>query len=49
MNYKIYYDYDEDHNLEEEFEGAHTELLDYIKAMRRQGCYNIEAVALEQD
>lgn len=55
MKYKIYYDYSsalmdyEDTDLEEEFEGTHAELLDYIKAMRREGCYNIEAVAMEQD
>ena len=30
----------------EQFEGSHMELLDHIKQMRKQGCYNIDATAL---
>ena len=46
--YEIMYDYtddggNEEKNIREEFEGSWTELQDYIKQMRAQGCYNITA------
>ena len=45
--YSIVYDYDNEYeterNCREEFEGTWSELQDYIKQMREQGCYNIDA------
>lgn len=46
--YEIMYDYtdeggNEEKNIREEFEGTWTELQDYIKQMRKNGCYNITA------
>ena len=49
MKYSIIYDYDDERNITEEFDGVHTELLDYIKQMRENGCYNISATALDQE
>lgn len=51
--YELIYDYSSDYvderNIHETFEGSWTELQDWIKEMRKNGCYNITAVALEQD
>lgn len=52
--YEIIYDYcseydgcySEDYNIVETFEGSWTELQDYIKRMRANGCYNISATFL---
>lgn len=46
--YEIIYDYTseegyEENNNVEQFEGTWTDLQDYIKQMRRNGCYNISA------
>lgn len=46
--YEIIYDYTSEEGYEEtnnveEFEGTWSELQDYIKQMRRNGCYNIDA------
>lgn len=51
--YKIIYDYcsedgyTDEHNLSEYFNGTWTELQDYIKQMKRNGCYNIDAIAID--
>lgn len=46
--YEILYDYDDEsgeiyRNNSETFEGTWSDLQDYIKQMRRNGCYNIDA------
>lgn len=46
--YEIIYDYTseegyEENNNVEQFEGTWTDLQDYLKQMRRNGCYNIDA------
>lgn len=57
QKYEIIYDYDnsaldydggyfEEKNIREEFTGSWDELQDYIKSMKKNGCYNIDAVAL---
>lgn len=48
----IYYDYTDDYgyeccNCQDVFYGDWFELQEYIKTMRRNGCYNIDAVAVE--
>ncbi len=50
-DYEIIYDYCsedgfEERNITENFTGTHLELMDYIKQMRENGCYNITATAL---
>lgn len=50
--YDIYYDYEDEEGYvwrdnKEEFEGDWLELRDYINSMRRNGCYNIDAVYRE--
>ena len=50
--YDIFYDYEDDggyvsRDNKEEFEGDWHELQQYIKSMRRNGCYNIDAVYRE--
>ena len=52
--YRIVYDYTdeegyESRDIEEEFEGTWSELQDYIKQMRRNGCYHIDASFLYDD
>lgn len=52
MRYEITYDFTDDSGYEcrdcsELFEGDWFELQEYIKMMRRNGCYNIDATALE--
>lgn len=47
--YNIFYDYEDEYGYTyrdnmEEFEGDWHELQEYIKSMRRNGCYNIDAV-----
>ena len=46
--YEIIYDYDDEKNIRENFDGTWTELQDHIKQMRETGCYNIDATDLEQ-
>lgn len=45
--YEIVYDYcndySDEHNIREIFEGTWSELQDYIKEMKSNGCYSIEA------
>ena len=47
--YEIRYNYTDvenlvdEENLVEEFEGDHIDLMDYIREMRHNGCWNIEA------
>lgn len=50
--YVIYYDYTDDYgyeccNCQDVFYGDWFELQECIKSMRRNGCYNIDAVAVE--
>lgn len=50
--YDIFYDYEDEEGYvwrdnKEEFEGDWHELQNYIKSMRRYGCYNIDAVYRE--
>lgn len=50
--YEIIYDYTDEsgyefRNIMETFEGTWTELQDYIKQMKENGCYNIDANSLE--
>jgi hypothetical protein len=52
--YRIVYDYTdeegyESRDIEEEFEGTWSELQDYIKQMRRNGCYHIDANCISDD
>ena len=52
MMYEITYDYTdeggyESRNITERFDGTWTELQAYIRTMRRTGCYNIEANAID--
>lgn len=48
--YEIVYDYSndysEEHNIVEYFDGSHIELKEYLKQMRRNGCYNISCAYL---
>ena len=52
-DYVIFYDYDNgydtERNIREEFTGTWSALQDYIKKMREQGCYNIDAVCTDID
>lgn len=50
--YEITYDYTDEsgyecRNIRETFEGSWMGLQDYIKRMRANGCYNIDATSLE--
>lgn len=53
MEYEITYDYSgeysDEYNIRETFVGSWTELQDYIKNMRRNGCYNIYAACVSDD
>lgn len=54
MKYKILYDFDDsdgyiNRNCVDEFEGDWFELQDHIKQMRSNGCYNIDATAVDQN
>ncbi len=54
MKYKIFYDYtddegDESRNNVEFYDGDYNGLQRTLKSMRDQGCYNIQATALNQD
>lgn len=48
--YEIIYDFSDDYtderNISERFEGSWSELQEYIKQMKQNGCYNISATAL---
>ena len=48
--YAIIYDFSNDYtderNISERFEGSWQELQEYIKQMKENGCYNIEATAI---
>ena len=50
--YELIYDYCDDysdeHNIYEVFEGSWTELQDYIKQMKANGCYAISATYIER-
>lgn len=46
--YEIIYDYDDERNIVEIFEGSWSELQDYIKKMRETGCYHIDAAAIDR-
>lgn len=46
--YEIIYDYEDEKNIRETFEGTWTELQDHIEQMRENGCYNIDATDLLQ-
>lgn len=41
--YEITYDYEDERNLQETFKGDWFELQSYIREMRKDGCYNIDA------
>ena len=45
--YEIIYDYEDERNIPETFEGSWTELQEYIKEMRATGCCNISAASLD--
>ena len=49
--FEIIYDYDDGwtdtRNISETFKGTWDELQDYLKSMRRHGCYNISAAAID--
>lgn len=45
--YEIIYDYEDEHNITEIFEGDWTELQDYIKQLRATRCYHINAASLD--
>lgn len=52
--YEIIYDYtdeggNESRNITETFTGDWTELQAHIKAMRKQGCYNITATEVRDE
>ncbi len=52
--YEIMYDYTDDGgnentNCYETFEGSWTELQEYIKQMRENGCYNITAAVIREE
>ena len=46
--YEITYDYEDEKNIRENFEGDWTELQEYIAKMKENGCYNIDATSLDQ-
>lgn len=45
--YEIIYDYEDEHNIIETFEGSWMELQDHLRHMRETSCYNIDANALD--
>lgn len=45
--YEIIYDYEDERNIVEQFDGSWTELQEYIKKMRQTGCYHISASSME--
>ena len=51
--YELIYDYCDDysdeHNIYEVFDGSWTELQDYIKQMKANGCYAISATYIGND
>lgn len=52
--YEIIYDFCdadgyEERNISELFRGTWTELREYIKQMKRNGCYNIDAIAYSEE
>lgn len=52
MAYELVYDYcgedgNSEYNIYEIFEGSWLELQDYIKQMKRNGCVNISAAAVD--
>ena len=47
--YAIFYDYEDEYNIRESFEGSWIELQEYITNMRKQGCYNIYAASMGED
>ena len=54
MKYEIIYDYCfddgyEEKNVREEFYGEWNELQKYLKDMRNNGCYNIDATCIDAE
>lgn len=54
MKYEIIYDYCsddgyEEHNIKENFCGGWNELQKYLKDMRSNGCYNIDATCIDEE
>lgn len=47
MRYEIIYDYEDEKNIRETFEGTWEELQSYIRQMRDTGCYNIDANCID--
>ncbi|MBO7207641.1 MAG: hypothetical protein J6W10_08520 [Kiritimatiellae bacterium] len=45
--YEIVYDYEDERNIRDEFTGDWFELQDCIQRMRENGCYNIDAVCID--
>lgn len=45
--YEIIYDYEDEKDIVEDFDGDWTELQAYIKQMRQQRCFNISATSLD--
>ena len=44
QRYEIIYDYEDEHNICETFDTeSWTDLKEYLKQMRKNGCYNIDA------
>ena len=46
--YEIIYDYEDEKNIRETFEGDWTALQEYITKMKENGCYNIDAASIYQ-
>lgn len=46
--YEIIYDYEDEKNIRETFEGDWMALQEYITKMKENGCYNIDAASIEQ-
>lgn len=47
--YEIVYDYEDERNIREDYCGSWSELQDYIKQMRKNGCYHIDATCVDDD
>ena len=46
--YEIIYDYEDEKNIRETFDGDWTALQEYITKMKENGCYNIDAASIDQ-
>ncbi len=47
--YEIIYDFGDEKNIVEKFKGNWSELQDYLKKMKNEGCYNIDAAAIYKE